>query len=73
MSTESPLAVYKDQILETLSTELNADGKSLKALPVQSTRSPAYETHPAPICPPSEGNAFDFHGETGYDLFQRVS
>jgi len=63
MSSESPLAVYKGQTLEPLPTELNADGKSLKALPTPPTRSPAYDTHPAPIRPPSEGNAFDFHGE----------
>ena len=73
MSSESPLAVYKDQTLEPLPTELNADGKSLKALPIPSTQSPAYDVHPAPIRPPSEGNAFDFHGETGFHLFQRVS
>jgi hypothetical protein len=66
MSSESPLAVYKGQTLEPLPTELNADGKSLKALPIPSSRSPAYDTHPAPICPPSEGNAFDFHGESRF-------
>jgi len=61
MSTEAPLAVYKGQTLEPLPTELNADGKSLMALPIPPTRSPAYDTHPAPIRSPSEGNAFDFH------------
>jgi len=70
MSSESPLAVYMGQTLEPLPTELNADGKSLKALPIPPTRSPAYDAHPAPIRPQSEGNSFDFHGETRFCLFQ---
>lgn len=71
MPSESPLAVYKGQTLEPLPTELNADGKSLKALPIPPSRSPAYDNHPTPIRSPSEGNAFDFHGEIGFYLLER--